>query len=263
MAKARSPQYPAFGLQEAIELIRKVHGKVHTHKAPPLVMAQAMGYTSMNGKSVTKLSTLKKYDLIEEVGNELRVTKTALTILFEPANTATWKTAMKHAALAPALFARLSQQYPGSIPSDELVRSYLLQNGFLVSTVELPVRAFRDTMELVSPFYGEYNGDKPEEQEEEQDSIDSDPTENDRKSMNESVLERMPSADSKPLARVQSHGAPSQATVALGGRLGLGATYHLVIEGEVGSKEITKLIKLLEAQKALLEDADEGRADVA
>lgn len=263
MAKARSPQYPAFGLQEAIELVRKIHAKVHTHKAPPLVMAQAMGYTSLNGKSVTKLSTLKKYELIEEVGNELRVTKTALTILFEPANTQTWKTTLKHAALAPALFAKLSQQYPGSIPSDELVRSYLLQNGFLVSAVELPVRAFRDTMELVRPFYGEYNGDKSEEEEEEEDLDHSEFVQNDRNTMNDQVLERTPSVDFKPATRAQTQSVPAHATVALGGRLGAGATYNLVIEGEVGSKEISKLIKLLEAQKALLEDADEGQPDLA
>lgn len=307
--KARSPQYPAFGLGKAIELVRKVHAKLHTHKAAPIVLANALGYTSMNGKSITALSTLKKFDLLDEQGNELKVTKTALTILFEPANTPAWKEAMKRAALAPALFSKLCHEYPGSVPADELVRSYLLQNGFLVSTVNLPIRAFRDTMELVKGFVDGYTGDSgggkgggaadpaldelPPEDEKPQIAVgdlvqwESGGVLRMEKPhlvraiqdgwafvegsetgipMEELILEKkgdtpaQPSAPPKlPLPIAETKTAPGEKEW-LRGPLSKAASYRLIVSGEVGSKEIGKLIKLLEAQKLVLDDEDEVEA---
>ena len=302
--KGRSPQYPAFGLGRAIELVRKIHARVHRHKASPLVLVNAVGYTSMNGKSITALSTLKKYELLEEQGTELKVTKTALTILFEPANTPAWKEAMKRAALAPTLFSKLCHAYPGSIPQDELVRSYLLQNGFLVNTVDMPVRAFRDTMALVKGFLDGYNDDNGGDSLDLEESDFDDPLNLGDKleieigdlvqwesggtpkwgaprvvrdlqdgwafvegiengiPMEELVLEKK--ATTSPLQQPLTPPRLPLPVVAtqpqqgekewLRGPLSKGASYRLIVSGDVGPKEIGKLIKLLEAQKEVLDD---------
>ncbi len=306
--KARSPHYPAFSLARAIDMVRKVHAKTHTHRAPPIVIANAMGYTTLNGKSLGALSALKKYDLLEDAGGEFRVSKTALTILFEPANTASWKAAMLRAARAPELFARLCAAYPGSIPGDELVRSFLLQNGFLVSTVDIPMKSFRDTMELVKDFSGDYNDVKdsqesrsarpetPEEKEKPLQDIEIGDLvqwesngalcfekprlvrafqEHEGRTyafvqdsdtgilMEELLLEKKGVGVIAPPAQPPRLALQSAEIVAtptekewLRGPLSKGVSYRLIVSGEVGSKEIGKLIKLLEAQKLVLEDDD-------
>jgi hypothetical protein len=45
------------------------------------------------------------------------------------------------------------------------------------------------------------------------------------------------------------------------GKLGDGVSYRLLVTGELGGKEIGKLIRLLKAQKAVLDDPDDDNAD--
>jgi hypothetical protein len=64
----------------------------------------------------------------------------------------------------PALFGELQKQYGESLPSDENIRSYLLKHGFTLTAVDTPIRAYRETMELVTSQSKDYNiveGNKP------------------------------------------------------------------------------------------------------
>jgi len=158
MAKPRSPNYPAISLRDALDRVRKVYEKEHTTKASPDVVVKAMGYASLNGASMTILSALKKYGLLEEIGKELKVSGDALTILVDPKESQERIAAIRRAAFTPSLFSELRQQYGDSSPSDENIRSFLLKRGFLQSTVDNAIRAYRDTLALVSEFP---NGDNP------------------------------------------------------------------------------------------------------
>lgn len=150
MAKLRSPNYPAVSLRDALERVRKVYEKEHTTKAAPDVVVKAMGYASLNGASMTILSALKKYGLLEEIGKDLKVSGDALTILVDPKDSQERIAAIRRAAFTPSLFSELRQQYGDSSPSDENIRSFLLKRGFLQSTVDSAIRAYRDTLALVS-----------------------------------------------------------------------------------------------------------------
>lgn len=150
MANARSPNYPAFGLPEAIERVRKVYDREHTHKAAKEVVAKALGYQGMNGKSLTVLSTLKKYALLEEVGADLKISADALTILVEQHDSLERADAIRRAAYNPALFDDIRKQYGETIPSDDNLRSFLLRKGFLQGAVDAPIRAYRETVGLVN-----------------------------------------------------------------------------------------------------------------
>lgn len=56
-------------------------------------------------------------------------------------------------------------------------------------------------------------------------------------------------------ARAEAQAQPGEVEASRG-KLGDGVTYRLMATGELGSKQIARLIKLLEAQKAVLEDDD-------
>ena len=150
MAKIRSPNYPGISLPDAIERIKKIHAKAHTHKTDALTMARAAGYGGLNGAALTVLSALKKYDLLEEIGKEVRVSTLAMSIIADPIDSEDRRKAIQTSAFAPNLFLEIRKQFPDSIPGDEIVRSFLLKRSFSASSVDTAIRAFRETMILVT-----------------------------------------------------------------------------------------------------------------
>lgn len=150
MAKIRSPNYPGISLPEAIQRIKKIHAKAHTHKVDAMVIATAAGYGGLNGAALTLLSALKKYGLLEEIGKEVRVSSLAMTIIADPVESIERREAVQTAAFAPHLFLEIRKQFPDGIPGDEIVRSFLLKRSFSASSVDIAIRAFRETMKLVT-----------------------------------------------------------------------------------------------------------------
>lgn len=149
--KARSPNYPAISLLKAIDLTAKLYNQAHTHKASSVTVAGALGYTGLNGASMGVISALKKYGLIEGVGdNEFKVSKDGLTIVVDPKSSTERAAAILRAAFRPALFAELRAEYGDKPPkSDDFLRAFLLKKGFVQSVVDIPIRTYRETMELV------------------------------------------------------------------------------------------------------------------
>jgi hypothetical protein len=157
MARVRSPNYPNISLPEAIDRVRKVYDKEHTHKAPPEVIAKALGYNGLNGASMSVISALKKYGLLEEVGKEIKVSVDALTILVDPVDSRERQEAIVKAAFLPALFVDLREQYGSVVPSDENMRAFLLKKGFAQSAVDIPIRSYRETIAYVTENSTRYN----------------------------------------------------------------------------------------------------------
>jgi len=149
--KARSPNYPQISLARAIDLTAKLYDKAHTHKASSAVVASSLGYNGLNGASLGVISALKKYGLIEGVGdNEFKISKDGLSIIVDPKSSTDRATAIIRAAFRPALFAELRTEYGDKPPkSDDFLRAFLLKRGFVQSIVDTPIRTYRETMELV------------------------------------------------------------------------------------------------------------------
>jgi hypothetical protein len=149
--KARSPNYPQISLPKAIDLAAKLYDKAHTHKASAAVVVGALGYTGLNGASLGVISALKKYGLIEAVGDsEFKISKDGLTIIVDPKHSTDRASAILRAAFRPALFAELRQEYGDKPPkSDDFLRAFLLKRGFVQSVVDTPIRTYRETMEVV------------------------------------------------------------------------------------------------------------------
>jgi hypothetical protein len=157
MAKPRSPNYPAISLPDAIDRARKIYEKEHTHKAPSEVMAKALGYNGLNGKSLGVLSALKKYGLLEEIGQELKIGQDTLTILVDPPHSLERANAIRRAAFLPVLFEDIRKNYGDTIPSDENLRAFLLKKGFIPSAVDSPIRSYRETIGLVNSLVKDDN----------------------------------------------------------------------------------------------------------
>jgi hypothetical protein len=154
--RVRSPNYPALSLKEAVERIALVYRALQKHPAPREVVAKALGYASLNGASATTISAISKYGLLEGRGEEWRVSERAMSIL-NPLNPQERAEALRAAAVDPSLFAELAEKFPGGVQNDELLKNYLLRNGFSIGAVTQAIQAYRETSDFVKQEAGSYD----------------------------------------------------------------------------------------------------------
>jgi hypothetical protein len=154
--RVRSPNYPAFGLPEAIKKIEALYKAQHTHGAPRDVVATGLGYNGLNGASATSISALGKFGLLERHGEDYRVSERAMRIL-HPHSASEKAEAIREAAFLPPLFQELADKFPGRLPGEEVLRNYLIRNGFAPGAVASVILAYRETMELVAEEGGAYD----------------------------------------------------------------------------------------------------------
>jgi hypothetical protein len=157
MAKHRSPNCPQISFAEAIEKGRKVYDKEHTHPAAKTVVAGDLGYSGLNGRSLTQIGALRQYSILEGGGDALRVTKDAVAY-FEMDDGPERSAAIRRMALAPDLFRELQEQYPNELPSDGNLRHTLVSKGFSSKAADDVITVYKANVQLVSGEEGDYDG---------------------------------------------------------------------------------------------------------
>ena len=163
MTRIRSPNYPSLSLPEALDRIKIIFGKEQHLAAPKDVVAKHLGFSGLNGGSTRVISSLLKYGLLDEVsGDKVRVSSLARSIL-HPTKESERVSALKDAALRPALFQDISAEWQGGEPSDINLRSYLLNKNFAVDALDRVIQSYRDTIELVTSAAANYNSEELED----------------------------------------------------------------------------------------------------
>src|ERR1700687_1570285 len=164
MARTRSPNYPYIGLPAAIERVRKLYDKDHRNRMSREVVVKHLGYGSLNGISLSVISALIKYGLLESIDSDLQVSSDAVTILVDPPDSTERAQALRKAAFKPDLFGGLHKHFGGQLPSEANLLAHLQKNGFTANAAAQAARSFRETMQLVSQQAPGYSGDgKPED----------------------------------------------------------------------------------------------------
>jgi hypothetical protein len=150
----RSPNYPAFGLTEAVDAVKALWEKEKKTPVDVATIATAWGYGSVSGRVRSKLGAVRKFGLVEDTADGIRVSAIAMRILHEADNTERL-TAMREAALKPSLFRELYESHANA--SDQAIKSYLiLKRGFSDAGAREATRAFRDTIEVANLVGSEY-----------------------------------------------------------------------------------------------------------
>jgi hypothetical protein len=155
--KHRSPNYPQISLREAVEKVQLLYEADGKHGAPQDAALEHLGFSSLHGHSRGALSALKKYGLTEERGGRLAPTPRAIEILEYEAGEARHDVAVREAALAPAIYRALWDEFApsGQLPSDRSLRSQLITDmNFNRNTVEAVIRDFRETLEFAGLLEG-------------------------------------------------------------------------------------------------------------
>ena len=155
MAKMRSPNYPAIGLSKAVEWANKLWDKEKKTPVSAADAAVAIGYQGLSGPSRTALAAMKKFGLIDDEKDGLRVSNLALRII-HPANEEDLLQALREAATKPELFRQLLKSHAQA--SNDSLRSYLITRlDFSETGAKALIEALRDTITIASLDDPEYN----------------------------------------------------------------------------------------------------------
>lgn len=167
--RQRSPNYPAVGLKDAIERVRKLYEMDGKAGAPDKLAAVHIGFASAHGQAMAVIAALKKFGLIETSNGRLVPTQRAIEILNLPETDQRRLQALKDAALSPAIYSELVQQHKETgFPADDVMQSELVTyKGFNRAAVAGFVKDFRDTLDFAglsdpSKLKSQAESEKPE-----------------------------------------------------------------------------------------------------
>jgi hypothetical protein len=150
MARMRSPNYPGISLPQAIELVSKLHQKNRTNAVDRESAAKDIGYSGLTGRTLKLIAALSQYELIEKAGKgNIRVSKTAVDILHGLDEQIVIE-AKRVAGNAPPLFQRIFARFDDGIPSENAIRSYLIQEGFTDAALTPVLKSFMETNRFLS-----------------------------------------------------------------------------------------------------------------
>lgn len=145
MERQRSPSYPSLTLEQAIDLVGKVHKANRTNVISRETAAKDMGYAGLTGRSLTVLGSLAQYGLVEKAGKgDIKVSRRAVEIL-HPIEESHRVEAIIDAAQAPALFRMLRERFSEGVPSENALRSFLIQQSFNDVAIVPAISAFLET----------------------------------------------------------------------------------------------------------------------
>lgn len=239
--RTRSPNYPRLSLRDAIERASKLYKAEYTHKTDKKAVAAALGYTSLNGASLTAISTLKQYGLLHEDGDSLRVSEDVVPLIMLPQGDPERVEALLRAASTPRLFSELREEYGETLPSDVSLRYALIKKGYTEKAANEVIRAYRDTLELVSEETAGYTdaGDGDQQEVEPQ--------------MERAVVGRQPSA---PQFYGGGVGVSNDARI-MQFQLPGNSTARIELSGDVTQEAIDMLAMILNAQKLAFPKANQ------
>jgi hypothetical protein len=146
----RSPNYPAVGLREAVERVKKLYERDGKAGAPSNLAAVHIGFESAHGQAMTYLAALKKFGLVDMSNNRVVPTQRAIEILNLPENDPRRIKALKDAALSPSIYMELIEQHRDTgFPADDVLQSELVTyKSFNPNSVERFVRDFKETLDF-------------------------------------------------------------------------------------------------------------------
>lgn len=251
MARSNSPGYPNMSLPKAISAARKMFDADRRNPIDRVTAAKHIGYSGQSGASDKALGSLSHYGLVEKTGKgELRISQLAVDIIHpDPTNHGSEGRALWQAGMNPQVFKDLRARFPEHVSEDSL-RSYLVREGFNNVAISPVMNSFFETFRFLEQYKAFESGGKGVDEGEESAPLDNS---REQEPMYTMTIERPATVPPPVVAPVAASEGESEWMRNLVGR---DTKVRLLVTGDMGPKEIGRLIKLLEAQKAVLDDED-------
>ena len=98
-SKDRSPNYPAYNLEQAVQWAQKLWEREHKNAAPAVSLAKAMGSDSVSGPVRQKIAALRQYGLIDDVGKgSYKLSSIGITVALHKSSDPEYREAIRTAA---------------------------------------------------------------------------------------------------------------------------------------------------------------------
>jgi hypothetical protein len=238
----RSPNFPSMSLGEAIDAVRLIYQREGRSKMPRLSAVKPLGYSSINGRSLSVLGALRAYGLLEGRGDDVKVSDDAISILNAPHDSVDRKEALGRAFEAPASFALLRAK--GDASPDTL-RWHLIKANFRDDSADRLLKVYLASRDLVNAGGGAYHTPSGEADPDDFDAL-----------LNDPPSPRAGATHPSPTQQSESLAMGVQERVLQSGMLSKTASYRVIVSGPVGEAEIDRLLKKLEMDKEILADGD-------
>jgi len=145
----RSPGYPMISLDEAVQKAKTLWDKDKNNYIPLAAAYEHLGYKSQGGYSARIIAALKKFELISEKQNAIKLTEEAVDLALHNQSDERYIEIIKKLALKPAIYEKIFNKYNGTIPSDSTLRIELIkEHQFNPESVEDFISSFRKTIEF-------------------------------------------------------------------------------------------------------------------
>lgn len=144
--RPKSPNAPAYSVQECLEDTRKIFRVEHHVPISRESIAEHLNLAAHSGPFNRKLSSLRQYGLLEPIGKDLRVSELFLRIE-NALDENDRRRHLREAISRPTIFQGLLGQYEGSgMPSDlNLTNQLVLKYRFTKKNAETVAKAFLES----------------------------------------------------------------------------------------------------------------------
>jgi hypothetical protein len=264
----RSPPYPSMDLAKAIDRARSLYAKALHHPVPSNVLADAWKYGAKSSGLWATAAALIQYGLLTDQGSgnsrRFTLTDTAIRIIrdSDPASEKRAE-AIKRAALNPPIFRELWDQFGGSEISDVVVRNVLTLDRHEAGKAAFSDTAAADIIEAYKStiaFAGVSPSDTVSRADEGKDDGDESgsPSGKEGSTLEVGVKWPTPKPPPSPPAdqvrrEVKIMDGERELTTGL---LSKDSSFRLIVTGQIGVKEIDRLIAKLQIDKEILAEAD-------
>jgi hypothetical protein len=148
-AGKRSPGYPMISLEEAIEKAKVLWDKDKNNVIPIDAAYEHLGYKAKGGYGARILAALKKFGLISDSQNGIRLTSDAVDLMLHEPGSGDYENIIGKLFLKPSIYEKLYGEYEGQLPSDATLRVKLIKDyEFNPDSVEDFINGFRRTIEF-------------------------------------------------------------------------------------------------------------------
>jgi hypothetical protein len=147
-AMAQNPNYPNISLVAALDAVRHVFHENLQNSMPADMLARQFGHESLCPEARDKIESAVAYGLIEDDGDELRLSADAVTAILAPVYSSDRHEALGRMAARPPLFQEIRKDFPNLLPSEENLRSLLIKRGFTAHAAAEATRSFLESVSL-------------------------------------------------------------------------------------------------------------------
>ncbi len=239
--RERSPRYPSLSLRSALERAAQLKAEHDRHTVRVDSAKDAWGYGSKSGGGRQALATLILYGILQDSGSgsdrKVQLTDTAWRYLVDERPDHR-ESVLKQLALTPKVMVELFNAWGTKPPGDAECRSQLrLERGFTETAAQELLAIYKDNIAFAKLADSDKVTSEPEAiepQKEKRGAID----------------HRL----SPPVERMKVMAQERELTTGL---LSKDASFRLIVSGQIGVKEIERLIQKLELDKDILAEQAE------